>query len=78
MISSALALHHHDKLEFIALRFENLFLNYLPAPSAFIAFRTFQGSSRSSVHRKKRLLIGRYDLVAAILALVGTHADFEL
>ena len=59
-------------------QFENLFLYYFFAPSTLVAFRALQVSSRSSVHRIKCLLIGRYDLVATIFALVSTHADFKL
>ena len=59
-------------------QFEKLFLYYFLAPSAFVAFRTLQIPCRSPMHRIKCLLIGRYDLVAAIFALISPHADFKL
>ena len=56
----------------------NLLLQYLFAPSAFVAFRTLQIPCRSPMHRIKCLLIGRYDLVTTIFALISPHADFKL
>ena len=76
---------HHIKRPFSSinwnltlLQFENLFLYYFFAPSTFVAFRAQQVTCKSSVLCPKSLRIGRHDFVTAILALIGTHADFKL
>ena len=75
---SPLLINRSTNWNLTLLQFENLFLYYFFAPSAFVAFRTLQIPCRSPMHRIKCLLIGRYDLVAAIFALISPHADFKL
>ena len=57
---------------------KNILFYYLFAPGSLVAFRALQVARRSSMHRVKRLLVGRYDLITAIFALVSAHADLKL
>ena len=56
----------------------NLLFQYFFAPSTFIAFRTFQVTSCSSVHCHHCFFIGGHNLVTAIFALVSAHTDLKL
>ena len=54
-----------------------LFFNYLFAIAAFLTVGTLEAPRGSQMRRIERLLIGRLKLVAAIFALVSSHADLE-